>query len=1238
MQTTRFILLVTILLIWPYKSARAEHVIISEIMADNEDILQDGHGNYSDWIEIHNPHSINIDLTGFFLTDSRSDLRKWNFPNKTIIGSNEYLIVFASGQEDSSHIDPEGNLHTNFSLKSDGEYLAIIGPDGQEVIQQFSPNYPPTQKNISYGKSGYFLEPSPGNPNGGELVQGFVKDTKFSVDRGIHNEPFDLIISSETEGSRIYYTTDGSVPDPPNGQIYNKPITITNTTVVRAVAYKDNFEPTNVDTHSYIFLDSTLKQPNDGPGLPRSWAGKPADYEMDPEIVNDPNYSNKIVPALRAFPSLSIAIKQDDFYGSKGLYQNPKSQGDGWERSVSVEFIPNNDHEDKFQINSGMRIQGGSSRNPDIPKHSFSLRFRKEYGNAKLKYPLFKDSPFGESAVQEFDYLQLRGGFNFGWTHRHYYQAKHAQYNRDQFANDLYLAMGNTGVHGRWTHLYINGLYWGIYHLHERPDADFMDAYFGAQSKPYDAINSNSATNGTTAAYNKMASLSSNNISSPKKYKELSEHLHVDSLIDYMLLNFYIGNRDWDGHNWRAAGNGPGGEPFRFFPWDSEFALSPNNAGAINSPASLSNALNTDVTNKNGSQRPSGIHQNLKRNAWYRLKFADRIRRHMYNGGPLSPTGAKAIWLRRSEEMDLPIIAESARWGDYRRDVDSGRWNSSQFDLYTRDEHYLKDQKWILNTYFPRRTEVLLSQLRSRGLYPKTEAPDFSQHGGQVPSEFSLEMNNPNAGGTIYYTLDGSDPRISDTEPEENILVPEESPALVLVQSEDGGLGLDWTSVNFDDSQWQSGQTGMGFEKIAGDYQALINFPLSSMLGTNASCMIRIPFNIPDQEALNKIFSLALNMKYDDGYAAFINGEFVAGKNNPETLTWNSRATRSHLDSLALEFESVDISNATSKLRVGKNILAIQAMNSSRSGSDFLIVPQISYGTKSSNGLSPSAIRYNAPVSLSKSGTVKARILEDGTWSALNQAQFIVGIPAKAGNLVISEIHYNPIGPSEENEFIELMNISDQAIQLTGVSFSTGIQYTFEGNATLDPMARTVLNPGDYTGQLDNGGENITLLDANGNIIESFRYNDKSPWPEAPDGNGPSLVRIAPEHRLDPELASSWRPSVQDNGNPGSSDASSFEGNNLREYAFGKDSKIHFEIKDDFLHIHYPRRLSADDIIFTLQSSVNMKDWIGVQTGYDTISSANPGPNKFSSVTMRSKNKIGKERTRFLRILVRTRD
>ncbi len=297
--------------------------------------------------------------------------------------------------------------------------------------------------------------------------------------------------------------------------------------------------------------------------------------------------------------------------------------------------------------------------------------------------------------------------------------------------------MGNTGVHGRWVHLYINGLYWGIYHIHERPDADYMEAYFGEKESSYDAINSSAATNGSMTNYNVMANLTSKRINSPQDYKTLEKHLHINSFIDYILLNFYIGNRDWDGHNWRAAGNGPDGEPFRFFPWDSEFALSPNNSGAIQSPKPISNALLTDVTNKNGNKRPTGIHQNLIKNDWYKLRFADRIRKHMFNSGPLSPEGAKQIWQKRSLKLELPIIAESARWGDYRRDVDSGRWNRSQFDLYTRNEHYRTTQNWIFESFLPNRTEILLNQLIARNLYPTTKAPNFSEHGGQVSKNYS---------------------------------------------------------------------------------------------------------------------------------------------------------------------------------------------------------------------------------------------------------------------------------------------------------------------------------------------------------------------------------------------------------------------------------------------------------------------------------------------------------------------
>ena len=1190
---------------------QATDLVMTEIMTNNKNSIKDGYGENSDWIEIHNFSLSTINLTGLSLTDDPTNLKKWTFPEQAEISPGAYLVIFASSKTKGNWIDPQGHFHTNFAISDNGEYLALVEPDGKTIIQDFSTPEDPMPKDISYGienvkaniwSSKYFLEPSPGKENKGQTVRGFVRDTKFSKNRGIYSEEFNLEITSKTIGSSIIYTEDGSSPTINNGIKYEGPITINETKVIRAAAFKDEFIPTNVDTHTFIFLESVIKQPNTGPNLPKYWAGKLADYEMDPEIVNSLEYQDAIIPSLKALPSLSIAIKPDDFYGNpSGIYQNPKSEGSNWERPISVEFLSNNDDEEKFQIDSGMRIQGGSSRNPDIPKHSFSLRFRKEYGEGKLEYPLFKNSPHGESAAQEFDFLQLRGGFNFGWTHRHYYQSKHAQYNRDQFANDIYLAMGNTGVHGRWVHLYINGLYWGIYHVHERPDADYMESYFGESESGYDAINSSSATNGSMTNFNAMANFTAKRINSPQDFKILEKHLHVDSFIDYMLLNFYIGNRDWDGHNWRAAGNGPIGQPFRFFPWDSEFAISPNNAGATQNPNPINNALSTDVTNKNGNRRPTGIHQNLKKNNWYKLKFADRVRKHIFNGGPLSPEGARRIWQKRSSVLELPIIAESARWGDYRRDVDSGRWNRSQFDLYTRNDHYRTTQNWIFESYLPRRPQVLLSQLRTNDLYPSTKAPNFSQHGGQVNNNYLLEIENPNNRGTIFYTIDGSDPHVSSVESNETILVGENHPALILVQSSDSGFNLDWTKANFEDTAWQSGQTGIGFERSPGDYDEYINFSTISMLGKNASCLMRIEFTVPDQTILDRISKLVLSMKYDDGYAAFINGNFIAGKNNPEVLTWNSKATTSHPDSLALEFESVDISNSISSLRLGKNILAIQGMNSSRAGSDFLISPKLSYETRSQNGISANAKIYSSPVNLTFSGTVKARILKDNIWSALNEAKFIVGVPAQAGNLVISEIHYNPIGNSEENEFIELTNISNQIIELAGVKFIKGIRYEFKDDAKLKPMEKIVLSPELYEGQLNNGGERITLIDALGEVIESFKYDDNKSWFDSPDGEGPSLVRISPKSVLNPNLSTSWRPSSDNGGNPGTSDNTSFDGKNLISYALDSSSPEEIEITEEQITFKYHRNSLADDIVVIPQKSQDLKIWQNVDE-YEVIS------------------------------------
>ncbi len=963
---------------------------LSEFLARN-DSFDDGDGNSSDWIEIHNPNTFPLDLSGYHLSDDPTNLTLWTFPPGSILAPNQYFLVFASG---TGTPDSAGNLHTNFSLRSGGEYLAFTSPTNG-IIEEFSPAYPPQLTDTSYTAAGYLALPTPRERNLGTPQQGFVADTSFNIDRGHYTVPFNLIISTPTPNAQIFYTIDGTDPSPSNGTLYTGPLNISTTTVLRAAAFRDNFLPTNIDTQSYLFLNEVINQGNTPPNTTTLWAGRLADYEMDPEVVNDPAYVNEIIPALQRFPSLSLTLDPQDFYGPRGIYQNPRSEGRDWERPVSAELISHDGSENGFQIDAGIRIQGGSSRNPDTPKHSMSLRFRNVYGAGKLNYPLFRDSPDGRDATEEFDILQLRSGYNYGWTHRHFWQANKAQYARDQFVNDLFLDMGNTGVHGRWIHLYINGIYWGIYHMHERPDQDFMESYFGGDDSDYDAINAGVANSGTIDAYDAMADVAEGNISSPTVYQTLQEHLDLPSFIDYMLINFYIGNSDWDGGNWRAAGTGPSGIPFHFIPWDSEFAISPPRVAT----SSISEALDIDRTNLDRNNRPTGIHQDLTRNPEYRLAFADRAHFALFNDGPLSPTGTDLTWRRRALDMEVAIVAESARWGDYRRDVQaSGGWTSADYDLYTRDDDYLPIQSFILGTYLPERPNIFLDQLRARDLYPSVDAPVYDQNVN------TLTMINPNPSGSIFFTTDGSDPR------------------------------------------------------------------------------------------------------------------------------------------------------------------------------------------------NPSAQTYTGPISISASATYNSRVLEGGVWSALQSVDILIGSSANSTNLVISEIFYNPPGPSEDQEFIELTNISDVQIDLSNLSFTAGITYTFPLNTTLPANAQLILTPADYTGSLDNDGETLTLVDATGAIIESFTYNDSGDWPAPPDGDGYSLVRISPASQLPGDDPNSWRPSTTLEGNPNSSDATTFPGGNsadLLAYAFGPNQ---LTLNQALGSVSSPRNLAADDVIYTVQTSTDLRTWINLPT------------------------------------------
>jgi hypothetical protein len=575
--------------------------------------------------------------------------------------------------------------------------------------------------------SAYFATPTPGAANTGEAF-GFVKDTSFSVDRGFFSNAFEVVISSDTDGATIHYTLDGSTPSEVTGTEYTAPIPISGTTVLRAVAFKAGWQHSDVDTQTYIFPEEVIQQPELPPDWPAVWAGDYSDYEMDPDIITNSEYAAEFPGVLLRIPTLSIVTDQDNLFGSSGIYDNSTREGVAWERPASAELI-NPDGTKGFQINCGIRIQGGASRIPSrSPKHSLRLLFKDIYGSSKLKYDLFKDSP-----VDSFDSIILRAGYNKSWIHSAEDQREVAQYSRDWFARKIQSDMGHAASHGTMVHLYVNGLYWGIYNPSERPEASFASDHLGGDKDEWDATNSGTTpfTDGDDTAWNTMVNIATNGLADLSDYEAFMEYCDVVNLADYMILNHYIGNGDWDHHNWYGARRRRDGEGFRFFCWDSENALSSSTANT------------TGIRNPG---KPTDLFYNAQTNEEFRILFADRLHKHFFNDGSLTPANASNLWRQVSDVVDGVVVAESARWGDYR----------TTNIPYTVSDHYLVQQDYILDTIFPGRTAVVLDQYKSMGLYPDLAAPEFDVHGGVFTDSMEISLSATNA---IYYTLDGSDPR-----------------------------------------------------------------------------------------------------------------------------------------------------------------------------------------------------------------------------------------------------------------------------------------------------------------------------------------------------------------------------------------------------------------------------------------------------------------------------------------------
>ncbi len=739
----------------------AAEVTVTEFLASNRGVLPDEDGDFSDWIEVHNPTPKVVDLKGWTLTDDPMRPTQWVFPS-TNLPPGGFLVVFASGKDRSL---PGRPLHTGFSLSSDGEYLALFPPDSKNPTFETIPPFPRQRPDVSFGTLAgrwlFFTPPSPGATNSGGFIDR-VADTKFSHDRGFYEKPFDLVIGTQTQDALIRFTTNGTPPSLLNGFDYTGPIPVRGTTVIRAAAFRDGYQSSGIDTHTYLFLSDVIRQAANGatpPGWPSSWGSNSRDYGMDPDVVDSPIYRDRIIPALRSLPSFSVVTDQRHLFDpATGIYANPGQDGRDWERPISLELI-HPDGTKGFQVGAGIRIRGGFSRNPANPKHALRFFFREEYGVGKLRYPVF-----GSGGSEEFDSFDLRTFQNYSWS---FQGDRRGVFIRDQFSRDTQLDMGHQGERGDYVHLYINGMYWGLYNTCERPEASYSATYYGGSVEDWDVIKVEAgpytlnATDGDLGAWTRLYEAARAGLGEDAAYFRLQgrnvdgtpnsryENLvDVDNLIDYILVILYAGNLDapisnflgntspnnWYGQRNRTGLNGG----FRFTSHDAEHTLLDVNA---NRTGPFGTATSWSLAKSN----PQYLWQQLSANGEFRLRVADHVHRHFFNGGALTPESSRARFGIRTNQIHEAVIAESARWGDAKTARPLG------------PQDWLNAVSEIMGPYFERRTEIVLNQLRAKSLYPAVDAPVLSRKSGVLPKGFVLTIGAP--AGQILYTLDGTDPR-----------------------------------------------------------------------------------------------------------------------------------------------------------------------------------------------------------------------------------------------------------------------------------------------------------------------------------------------------------------------------------------------------------------------------------------------------------------------------------------------
>lgn len=594
--------------------ANPNSLMINEVMNSNYSYMAQNGGQYYDWIELKNNSNDTIRLSDYYISTTTNNAQMYQLPD-IILEPDQYFILMASGDTSLSN---KSYYHTNFKI-SDRESLYLY--EKNDIVDSVFIAEIPTGYSFGRGsKNGFFYmeNPTPKAENKSGVYQ-FSYEPTVNVAAGIYNDVTNIKVKISSVGN-IYYTLDGSTPTT-SSKKYSKPITLKKTTVLKYIAKEDGKPSSSIGISSYIINEN------------------------------------------HTIPVMSVSLPPSSF---SSVQSRPWTEG--YEVAAYAELFELDGS--GFEIPCGFKLFGGSTRGH--AKKSFTLNFRKKYGEGTLNYQIFENRDFSS-----FNSLVLRTAS----------QDSNSAVIRDILMTSLVDEYTDVDVQAyRPIILYVNGDYRGIYFIRERVDETFISNHYNVDGTKSDLLRIDGEVKvGDRTAYNQLlAYIRKNDLSIAENYEYVKEKIDINNLIDYWIAETYITNNDIVNCRFFSNPYVDNGK-WKFVFYDLDYAMY--------NPDTNYYYFSTNSDGMTQSEYSTELLRNLMKNKEFRKTYVERL---SYN---LKNTWDQDTILAKIDEIYNEIKAEMPR-NQSRWNLSMSAWNAGIADLKyfvkTREKYLLSQtQAWF---------------------------------------------------------------------------------------------------------------------------------------------------------------------------------------------------------------------------------------------------------------------------------------------------------------------------------------------------------------------------------------------------------------------------------------------------------------------------------------------------------------------------------------------------------------